>query len=72
MRILYHHRTLGEGAEGIHIAGMIDGFRKLGHEVEILALVAAQGADDRAAKTPGRRRIGKLLQRMPRAFYELA
>lgn len=33
MRILYHHRTLGDGAEGIHIAEMVGAFRNLGHEV---------------------------------------
>jgi glycosyltransferase involved in cell wall biosynthesis len=33
MRILYHHRTLGDGAEGIHISEMVTAFRKLGHKV---------------------------------------
>ena len=37
MRILYHHRTLGDGAEGIHIAEMVGAFRSLGHEVEVVA-----------------------------------
>jgi glycosyltransferase involved in cell wall biosynthesis len=35
MRILYHHRTLGDGAEGIHISEMVKAFRKLGHEVVV-------------------------------------
>jgi len=38
MRILYHHRTLGDGAEGIHIAEMVNAFRKLGHEVQVVSL----------------------------------
>lgn len=33
MKILYHHRTLGDGAEGIHIREMVKAFRQLGHEV---------------------------------------
>jgi len=36
MRILYHHRTLGDGAEGIHIAEMVNAFRQLGHEVLVI------------------------------------
>jgi len=36
MRILYHHRTLGDGAEGIHIAEMVNAFRSLGHEVLLI------------------------------------
>ena len=36
MRILYHHRTLGDGAEGIHIAEIVEAFRSLGHDVHVL------------------------------------
>lgn len=36
MRILYHHRTLGDGAEGIHVREMIRAFRTLGHEVKVI------------------------------------
>jgi glycosyltransferase involved in cell wall biosynthesis len=39
MRILYHHRTQAEDAQGVHIAEMIKAFRDLGHEVEVVALV---------------------------------
>ena len=31
MRILYHHRTLGDGAEGIHIREIVKSLRKQGH-----------------------------------------
>jgi glycosyltransferase involved in cell wall biosynthesis len=41
MKILYHHRTLADGAEGIHIAEMIAAFRELGHDVEVLGLAAS-------------------------------
>lgn len=33
LTILYHHRTQGHGAEGVHITGIINGFRKAGHRV---------------------------------------
>lgn len=35
MNILYHHRTLGDGAEGIHITEMVKAFRQLGHKVVV-------------------------------------
>lgn len=35
-RILYHHRTQGQGVEGVHIRGMIDGFRNCGYQVDII------------------------------------
>lgn len=35
MRILYTHRTQGVGAEGVHIMGMVEAFRELGHSVEM-------------------------------------
>jgi glycosyltransferase involved in cell wall biosynthesis len=51
MRILYHHRTLGDGAEGIHIAEMVRAFRALGHEVRVLGPAAAGPASStRAAR----------------------
>jgi glycosyltransferase involved in cell wall biosynthesis len=37
MKILYHHRTTGRGAEGIHISSMVRAFESLGHEVVILS-----------------------------------
>lgn len=36
MKILYHHRTLGDGAEGIHIKEMVGAFRQLGHTVRLV------------------------------------
>ncbi|WP_018866617.1 MULTISPECIES: glycosyltransferase family 4 protein [unclassified Thioalkalivibrio] len=37
MKILYHHRTRGEDAQGIHIQSLCDAFRELGHEVHMVA-----------------------------------
>ncbi len=33
MNILFHFRTQGAGAEGVHIAGMAGAFRHLGHRI---------------------------------------
>jgi len=38
MNILYHHRTRGHGAEGVHIMGIVNAFRKLNHKVTLLSL----------------------------------
>ncbi len=37
LRILYHHRTMGRGAEGLHIRHIVEAFEALGHEVDILS-----------------------------------
>jgi len=39
MKILYQHRTLADGAEGIHIREIIEAFRANGHEVVVWAKV---------------------------------
>jgi glycosyltransferase involved in cell wall biosynthesis len=51
MRILYHFRTQGTGAEGVHIAGIANAFAHLGHEV---VFHSPTGADPRryAGKNP--------------------
>jgi glycosyltransferase involved in cell wall biosynthesis len=41
MTILYHHRTLADGAEGIHIAEMVAAFRGLGHDVHVRGLASS-------------------------------
>ena len=40
MKILYTHRTQGQGAEGAHVAGMVEAFRGLGHTVLVDCLAA--------------------------------
>src|SRR5213595_2583863 len=41
MKILYQHRTLADGAEGIHIAEMVEAFEAMGHQVVMHALAKA-------------------------------
>ena len=57
MRILYHHRTLADGAEGVHIASMIDAFRSLGHEVRLIGAAPAMARDGKPGKLSRIRRL---------------
>ena len=66
MRILYHHRTLADGAEGIHIAEMVRAFRELGHEVHVIGLAAS---GESAAR---RSWIARVRSRVPAVLFEAA
>jgi glycosyltransferase involved in cell wall biosynthesis len=66
MRILYHHRTLADGAEGIHIEEMVRAFRELGHEVHVIGLAASS---DRTAR---RTWIARVRTLMPPILFEAA
>lgn len=68
MRILYHHRTLGDGAEGIHVAEMVKAFRQLGHEVRVLSLIGEQTN----VATPRQKRWAGVRRLLPGVVYELA
>jgi glycosyltransferase involved in cell wall biosynthesis len=68
MRILYHHRTQGEDAQGIHVHEMVKAFRGLGHEVRVLALVSV---DDKTGKKKGGAKWGRIAQMSPVWLYEL-
>lgn len=61
MRIIYHHRTLGDGAEGIHIAEMVNAFRQLGNEVFVIGPGVGQknGKEVRSKRFQWVRRICK-------------
>ena len=68
MRILYHHRTQSEDAQGIHISEMVKAFRDLGHEVETVALVEVDGSHGKK----NRRDFWNWLVRWaPNWFFEL-
>ena len=66
MRILYQHRTLADGAEGVHIAAMVEAFRTLGHEVRVIG-VAADGA-----ASSGSSLAARVKRSLPRPLLELA
>ena len=42
MNILFHHRTRGRGAEGVHIRGVVKGLRQLNNNVDILSFPGAE------------------------------
>src|SRR5438034_7077207 len=66
MKILYHHRTLGDGAEGIHVSSMVEAFRGLGHEVRVASLIG----ETTNSSTPRTRFLGFLSRCAPRSAYE--
>jgi glycosyltransferase involved in cell wall biosynthesis len=37
MKIVYHHRTHGTGAEGVHISQIVQELRRLGNEVNVIS-----------------------------------
>jgi glycosyltransferase involved in cell wall biosynthesis len=67
MKILYHHRTLGDGAEGIHVREMVKAFRDGGHEVKVIGPVG-----ERTPDASSKFRILDAIKRaLPAFFYEL-
>lgn len=67
MRVLYHHRTLGDGAEGVHVSAMVEALRALGHTVDVAAMIG----DRTQVSTARTRFFGTLARRLPRPAYEL-
>jgi glycosyltransferase involved in cell wall biosynthesis len=65
VRILYHHRTLADGAEGIHIHGMVDAFRALGHGVAVHAITRPRAPGEGDAG-----RLARIRARLPQAAFE--
>ncbi len=74
MNILYHFRTQGTGAEGVHIAGVANAFEQLGHHV---TFSSPTGVDPRtsAGANPftSRKRglLSRLAARLPGILFEL-
>jgi glycosyltransferase involved in cell wall biosynthesis len=79
VRILYHFRVRGRGVEAVHIAGIANALRELGHDVEFVsptnvdpcAVVARSG---QPAASPNA--LGRCLQRIadhfPQPLFETA
>ena len=76
MNILYHHRTQGTGAEGVHIAHIVRGFRELGHRVQVVCPnnqdpASTAGASPYAVKTGAAARALHAASRMsPQFLFE--
>ncbi|HET6631273.1 MAG TPA: glycosyltransferase family 4 protein [Rhodanobacteraceae bacterium] len=74
MRILYHHRTRGRHVEGVHIRGIVDALRGLGHEVSLLSFPGADPEAEReGVPTQAARRgvLAALVTRLPGIAFEL-
>lgn len=75
MRVLYHHRTRADDAQGIHIAALCDALRELGHEVDLVALVRRARPRPAAAasgtENSGREGASLFGLPVPAWFYEL-
>lgn len=77
MNILYHHRTQGTGAEGVHISQIIAGLRTLKHHVHVVSpndhdpsLTA--GNNPYAQKQGSKARLLNSLSRLlPQCLFEL-
>ena len=66
MKIIYHHRTRGEDAQGIHIQSLQNAWSELGHEVHEVSLGRAQSGKVQASNgdqkhSEGRSRLGSLV-----------
>ena len=68
MRILYHHRTQADDAQGIHISEMIKAFQDLGHYVDTVALVQKDGTGRKKSRAGVWEWIMKYI---PRWVFEL-
>ena len=74
MKILYHHRTMAEDGQAVHIRSLQAAFREEGHEVEEVSLVKQGDAGDPKAAKPneaGRNRWS-FVSKLPRFAHELA
>lgn len=72
MRILYHHRTQAEDAQGIHVHEIIKNLRALGHEVKEVALVPAADGPHASSDTKKKSGFWAFVARsVPNFAYEL-
>jgi glycosyltransferase involved in cell wall biosynthesis len=81
MRILYHHRTQGRGAEGNHIVSIVTALRALGHHVDVMSPPGVDPFDPAATipvdkaktQTRGWSSVWKLMSRkLPNWLFEIA
>ena len=82
LRILYHHRTQGRGAEAVHISSIVLALREMGHEVRVLSPPGIDPMDPAASapvdksrhvQTSGMQSVWKFVSRhLPNFLFELA
>lgn len=82
LRILYHHRTQGRGAEAVHISSIVHALRDMGHHVDVLSPPGIDPMDPAASapvdkskhvRTTGLQSVWKWVSRnLPNFLFELA
>jgi glycosyltransferase involved in cell wall biosynthesis len=71
MRILYHHRTRGRHVEGVHIRGIVNALRGLGHEVSILSFPGADPEHESTQQANSHRsRLAAAISKLPGVLFE--
>jgi len=73
MKILYHHRTRAEDAQGVHINSLCQAFMRLGHKVNVVGPVKSGNkyADKENNKDAGNRPTVVMGFAVPQWLYEL-
>jgi len=81
LRIAYHHRTQGRGAEAVHISSIVHALRAMGHEVVVVSPPGIDPLDpanttpvDKSqVKTGGMQTLWKLVSKhLPNFLFEIA
>src|SRR4029453_16681861 len=67
LRILYQHRTLGDGAEGIHIIEIVRALERLGHEVLLHGLPVGEVRPNGRSSA-----VSRVRDLLPASAFELA
>ncbi|TCV97613.1 glycosyltransferase involved in cell wall biosynthesis [Luteibacter rhizovicinus] len=72
MNIVYHHRTRGRHVEGVHIRGIVNALRELGHEVSVVSFPGADPEHEPppAQATAKRGRLASAVSRLPGVLFE--
>ncbi|MFA6229084.1 MAG: glycosyltransferase [Rhodanobacter sp.] len=74
MRVVYHHRTRGLRVEGVHIRGIVDALRELGHQVTVVSFPGADPEHEPAASAApaagGGGRLAAAVARLPGVLFE--
>ena len=71
MRVLYHHRTRAEDAQGIHINALCRAFEQLGHNVNVVALLAKENGQTSVDETDARKQGNSIMNfEIPHWLYE--
>ncbi|QWT21710.1 glycosyltransferase [Bacillus sp. NP157] len=74
MNILYHHRTRGRHVEGVHIRGIVNALRALGHSVTVMSFPGADPEHEVPEATgaaPRKGRLAGVVTRLPGVVFEL-